>query len=437
MRILWITNTIFPEACNELGINPSVKEGWTISAAKAVTEIDNTITLAIASLYSGIDLRIIDQYQYMYYLIPIGADDQYYDPRKNISYSEVIKDFKPDIVHIHGTEYPHALSCAQACADVPFVVSIQGLVSECWKNLNGGLSDSIVKEILSPKNIIKEKIKRIIGRNPRKTAKEEMYIRGLYEQELLKISKNIIGRTSWDKSILWTNNPDANYYFCNETLRDVFYQSEWIYEKCKKHSIFVSQGNYPLKGLHQVLEAMVFVKREYPDVQLYIGGANILHETSYKNDGYARYIAKKIKEFELQETVHFLGFLSAREMLQQYLQANVFVSASSIENSPNSVGEAQLVGTPCIGSYVGGTMDLIKDGETGLLYRFEETSMLAFKIRSLFGSKEMCEQLSKCERNVAVRRHHRINNAQRLIEIYETIKQDFEEYRNIIIDDNK
>ena len=39
-------------------------------------------------------------------------------------------------------------------------------------------------------------------------------------------------------------------------------------------------------------------------------------------------------------------------MKEQYLKANVFVSASSIENSPNSVLEAMAVGAPVVSSFV-------------------------------------------------------------------------------------
>lgn len=57
-------------------------------------------------------------------------------------------------------------------------------------------------------------------------------------------------------------------------------------------------------------------------------------------------------------------------MIEQYLKAHIFVCPSSVENSPNSLGEAQLLGVPCIGSIAGGIPSMLsmekQDFFTGL-----------------------------------------------------------------------
>ena len=65
----------------------------------------------------------------------------------------------------------------------------------------------------------------------------------------------------------------------------------------------------------------------------------------------------------------------------------------SSDLSPNSVGEAQLIGTPCIASYTGGIMDMITDNETGFLYRYEEIALLAQRVCELFENSKLCEKL--------------------------------------------
>lgn len=60
--------------------------------------------------------------------------------------------------------------------------------------------------------------------------------------------------------------------------------------------------------------------------------------------------------------------LDEKQMVQQYLNANVFVLASAVENSPNSLNEAMITGTPCIVSYVGGIGNRMRMGEDGFLY---------------------------------------------------------------------
>ena len=104
-------------------------------------------------------------------------------------------------------------------------------------------------------------------------------------------------------------------------------------------------------------------------------------------------------------------------MKQQYLDAHVYVLPSAIENSPNSLCEAQILGTPVVASYCGGTPTLLTDGQTGYFYRYEEYEMLAHTVMRLFKQEDFT-QLSSTEMEVANKRHHRGNNAHRLAQIY-------------------
>jgi hypothetical protein len=56
-------------------------------------------------------------------------------------------------------------------------------------------------------------------------------------------------------------NPGIKYYFCNEVLRDSFYNSDkWRIDLKKDFTIFISQASSPRKGLHQVIKALSIVK---------------------------------------------------------------------------------------------------------------------------------------------------------------------------------
>ena len=83
----------------------------------------------------------------------------------------------------------------------------------------------------------------------------------------------------------------------------------------------------------------------------------------------------------------FTGSLDETKMCEQYLKSNIFICCSSIENSPNSLGEAQLLRMPYLTSYVGGTPD-IASSTPETLYRYEETEMLAAKICDIFAKGE-------------------------------------------------
>lgn len=420
MRVLWISNIIFPEASREIGLEPTVFEGWLASSAVALQAQDPSLAIGVASLYSGSRIKIIDNYKIKYYLIPQGLDDAFFDQNKVVFYRKVISDFKPDLVHIHGTEYPHSLAAAIACDSTPFVVSIQGIVSECSKYYYAGLLEKDIIEPLSIKERVKNIGRHILGRSNPPCAQRYMEICGEYEKQLLCLSKHVIGRTTWDRAHCWAINPVIDYHFCNETLRPTFYSNKWNFESCEKYSIFISQGSYPLKGLHQLLKALPHVIKQYPDTRVYVAGKDILHDPYFLHSGYSKYIQKLIKANSLNN-IYFIGQQNEREMAERLVRSHIFISLSSIENSPNSVGEAQLIGTPCIGSYVGGTMDMIKHGETGFLYRFEDTEILAFLVCYLFASRELCENLSNNERTVARIRHNRQTNAIMTLDSYKTI----------------
>ncbi len=106
-------------------------------------------------------------------------------------------------------------------------------------------------------------------------------------------------------------------------------------EQTERHSIFLGQGDYPLKGMHFLLEAMGRLKESYPDLKLYVAGNSIIsHETAKdkcKLSAYGKYLLVLIQLYELQDQVIVLGKLSAEEMKAQFLRSSVFVCPSVME----------------------------------------------------------------------------------------------------------
>ena len=116
-----------------------------------------------------------------------------------------------------------------------------------------------------------------------------------------------------------------------------------------------------------------------------------------------------------------MGNLSSKEVVEELLISNVFISASSIENSSNSICEAMIVGTPTIATEVGGTNSLIRNETDGLLCKAGNAGDMAERVRMLFNSPMLCLKLSDNSREVAIQRHN-INYIEReLIELYHSI----------------
>ena len=162
------------------------------------------------------------------------------------------------------------------------------------------------------------------------------------------------------------------------------------------------------------IKPMPFVLRSYPDAKVYVAGDDITRRPWWRLTGYGAFLKSLVKRYGLEGRVCFTGPLNEREMCERYLKANVFVCPSSIENSPNSLGEAQLLGVPCVASYVGGIPDMM-EGNEGNIYRFEEVEMLAQKICSLFMSEG---KVAALKNQKVKKRHDTLTNAQVLLDLY-------------------
>ncbi|MCW0483183.1 glycosyltransferase family 4 protein [Gaoshiqia sediminis] len=413
MKILWISNTLFPAVCQELNIPSPVVGGWMFSGAEALLKASADVELGVATLYSGKSLKTLPIDGITYYLLPKPGSNYRYSHSLEPFWKRIRDEFKPDVVHIHGTEYPHGLAYVNACGNSGVVASIQGLVSIYAQYYLGGIPEKELRQNIT--------IRDIIRLDSLFKQKQRFQQRGAYEIELIRNISHIIGRTSWDQAHAWAINPRADYHFSNETLRNAFYNHKWKYEECEKHSIFLSQAHYPIKGLHQLIKALPLVLRDFPKTKVYVAGNDFFSTNKFwRMNGYGKYIRSLMQANGISDQLVFTGILSEKEMCDRYLRSNVFVCPSSIENSPNSIGEAQLLGVPCIASYVGGTADMVSHNQTGLLYRFEETTMLAELVCRVFKDPDLSRKLSDSERSTAGRRHDPDVNTQTLIKIYQS-----------------
>ena len=417
MKVLWVTNTIFPDFSLELGYTAPVVGGWMYGLAKDLVE--QGLDLIVTTAKPGTQAHSSTINGISYYLLKGQKPISEYDTSLIDQWKQILDETKPDLVHIHGTEYAHGLSLIKACPDCYYIISIQGLVSIYSRYYTGQISDEEIRRNITFRDVLKKD-------NINQAAKK-FYRRGeLVEKQYFNLAKNFIGRTQWDYDHTRILKPSRNYYFCNESLRDTFYHSKkWNLVGKNDYTIFLSQGNYPIKGLHQVIKAVQYVRKEFPSVTIRVAGVDMLKSKSIKDrlslSGYAKYLLSLINKYGLHGHIEFTGFLDEQQMIKEYLKCHVFICPSSIENSPNSLGEAQLLGVPCIASYVGGVPDMVTNGENGLLYRYEEIEMLACAIRSVFLDDELADRLSKKGILTASKRHDRSTNSSTTLKIYKSV----------------
>lgn len=419
MKILWIVNTIFPYPAEQLKIEKCVFGGWLNGLANQLKEQDD-VELGIATVYNGKKIKKYYDGKITYYLMP-GAPALKYNSKLNKYCKIILNEFKPELLHIHGTEYAHGLSFINVCNDnIKKIVSIQGLTSCIGKVYLAGMQNKDIIKNITLRDILK---KDNLFQQKRKFIK-----RGIVEKDIIRKCDYIIGRTDWDHFNSKAINNKAKYYCLYETVREEFYKYEWDIKKIERNSIYLSQGSYPIKGLHTLLETINLVKETYPNVKLYVSGNNIIKKDSIisklKLTGYGKYINGLIKKYKLENNIQFTGILNEEEVIKRLLKTHIVIVPSIIENESNSLTEAHLLGVPTIAAFSGGMTDRIIHKESGFLYPFSEPAMCAEYILEYFNDDNLAKKYGQVARKKALERNNPKENQKRVLEIYKDILGD-------------
>ena len=422
MKILWLSNIPIPEASTLMNI-PSVPfGGWLVGGANALANSD-CVSLAFAFPLKGIkNVENKNGDKINYFAFPYVRENKSIKSHGDIHIrclKQIVEDFAPDLVQIFGTECAHSLAMAKICKEqnIPAVISIQGLLSIYAEHYMTGIPFSTqinytLRELL-----------------PRQTnlwgGRRKFIIKGAVEQEAIKTVDHIIGRTAWDEACSLQINPNAHYHFCNETLRKTFYTARWRLENCERHTIFLSQVSYPIKGLQFVLEALPIILQRFPDTRVFISGPDITGGASLLKrllkSSFGKFITTKIKKFNLDEKIIFCGVLSETEMCERLAKTHVFVSPSTVENESNSLSEAKILGVPCVASYAGGVTSRIQHGIDGFHYQHDAPYMLAYYVCKIFENNSLALTISQEARKNALETNDPTKNLDTLVSIYTNI----------------
>lgn len=418
MKILFVCNIVIPSVAESANIKPSVFGGWLsghIDNLKNYKDVETAVSFPYNK--TSVDLQG-DAKGTRFYSFKNNMLGNSYNLENR--FEEIIETEEPDVIHIFGTEYRHSLIALNAAEKKGMlertIVSIQGLISVYGKHYLAGLDNRILK---------RKTLRDFVKRSCVLKEKNKFLKSGKFEIQAIEKCHNVIGRTDWDEACVKRINPDVKYFFCNESLRKAFYTGTWKLEECEKNSIFVSQSSYPIKGFHFMLEAFSDIVKKYPDSHLYVAGPEISFKKNVfleqKMTYYRLYLKKLILKLGLEKNITFLGLLDEHAMKQRFLSSHVFVSPSSIENSPNSLGEAMILGVPCVTSDVGGVKNMIKHGEEGFVYPFDEPYMAAYYISKIFDDDSVAQKISENAKKHAEKTHNINMNIDSAIKIYKEV----------------
>lgn len=337
-----------------------------------------------------------------------------------IKYAPFIQQFQPELIHVHGTE-KNLAQVQKFLPHIPVVTSIQGILSGSYPFAQNYLCEKDMKPYKTLKNLLG-----FGGLN----LMYKQVIKGLsFELDILQHNQYFIGRTDWDKAHIMFNNPTSRYYRGEELLRPEFYHeaNSWTLNTCLRHSIFMPFGFNPIKGLHLAVLAVAHLKQYFQDVKLFVPGVDINLNGKSRltspiiGEEFIRYVKDLIIKHGLVDNVVFLPRQDAEGMIRNMKQANVFISPSSIDNSPNAVGEATMIGVPVVTTPVGGVPSFMTDGENALFAPAGDAYLLAYQIKQIFDDDALAEKLHQGGVALARKRHNIEKATQQYLSAYKDI----------------
>ncbi len=314
-------------------------------------------------------------------------------------YLKVIEDFQPDVIHVFGSEYYYGLVASET--EIPVFLHLQGVLCELYNAyFPPGVSNvSYVLQDLNPYKVYK-----------RLSGIAWLRRNAFREKEVFKRVKYFVGRTVWDYRITNVLNRNAVYYYGNELMRPVFYEP--IEKRIPSTlTITTTLSGAIFKGFDQILKVASILKNELSLSFIWNVYGNVSPSFAEKNNG-LRYTDLNINLY---------GIVTEDIIRDRLLSSTLYYHPSYMENSSNSIIEAQMSSTTPICQYVGGLPSLIKDGEDGFLVPANDPYQVAFLIRYLYENPEVNMQIGQNARERVIKEHDPKSIVDDLLDIYESV----------------
>lgn len=413
VSVLWTSNIVLPAVAERLGVAETPFGGWLSVTTSHLVKMQG-LRLGVAMRAPVKSLQRVHQDGIDYFAIP-QAKWNSYDIRQS-DCDRVLSEFTPDILHVEGTEMAYTRRFLSSWSGRR-LISLQGVINGYKPYQFGHLSAGDFLNIGHPQHMIVGLA--LLANNLIKFLPR---LRG--ERETIAMADHILGRTIWDRAQANLLNPEAQYHHCPRILRDPFYEKRWSRTDCEPFSIFVGNGASALKGVHFAVRALAQIHRKFPDAKLYIAGRNpwsLSRLSAQRLVGYSVYLMDLISDLGLRDHVIFTGQLDAESMAERMRRSHVVVLSSLIENSPNTLAEAMLMGVPAVPSYAGGVPSMAQDEKEVLYYRAGDPAMLAWQLQRVFEDDDLAQKLSDAARIRASATHDPETIIETLVNAYQAV----------------
>jgi glycosyltransferase involved in cell wall biosynthesis len=418
MKALWLTSGY--KLLKQNGRTDTYNGGGWVSSLQRLLEADGNIELGIAYITNN-EEKIERFGNTTYYPIKgkklsrLQKIGKYYGGYKKHEDSDyvmelqvVINNFKPDVIHLFGLE--NSLATIIGNTSVPLVVHFQGLL--------GPIDNAFFPQAINKWSFLFPITKREwLARNGYIFAKNSMHERSKREVELFSKLKYCMGRTQWDCQLATLLASTARYYHVDEVLRESFYvhKGEWEYKPSETLVISSTLSDTIYKGLDFILKTASLLK-QHTDIKFEWNVVGIGEDAML-----VRFFERALHLKSANLNINYLGVLDETALCNVLLNSSVYVHPSYIDNSPNSVCEAQMLGLPLMGTYVGGVPTLIDNGRTGILVPSNAPYELAWHIMQIATEPQPYLRMAKEGCKCAIARHDKKKILQDLRETYQDV----------------
>ncbi|MEM3385516.1 MAG: glycosyltransferase family 4 protein [Nitrososphaeria archaeon] len=280
-----------------------------------------------------------------------------------------------DIIHINNTVKINDLSVIELVklakiSKTPVIVNVHGIISHILYRLYSGKqwSHKVLEEPLALSGIrflCNEAVKVIVNSTYMMKAVEVYY------------------KTDPQKIVVIPNGVDISEFRNAKPIKTLDGDPSVLY---------VGRLSWE-KGVDVLLHAIKLTSNELPRIKLHIVGDGPLI-------GYLRQLVDKL---DIRNNVKFWSYIKHRNVVNMYISADICVVPSLFESFGLTVLESMAAGKPLIASAVGGIVDIVRNGENGLLVRPNNPQALSKAILKISFDGNLRIKLIKNALNTALK----------------------------------
>ncbi len=311
--------------------------------------------------------------------------------------SQVLKEFKPDVVHIHYFFYHTSPSILLALKNIPTIMTLHA--HELLAPTGVNYQEDICKHTFVEYCI---RCTGLVRYYP------EMFKRFIFSY-LKKSIDLYISPSNYYKKLYVRNGFSPILHIPNGIILEDKIKIP-IRKKMEYQLLYVGRLVIE-KGVEYIIKAIPLLKELYPKVHLDIVGSGE-DETRLK---------KMVSKMKLNDSINFLGKVSNYETQQYYLKSDIVIVPSIYpDNLPTVCIEAKKYGKPLIVSNIGGIPELVNNNSDGLLVRTADSKDISEKVMELFRDNTKYSNFSmnsaKSAQNYLISEH-----IKKLLDIYKQV----------------